>query len=557
MQQISIYQVEDTPIGSGGMGRVFKGYAPDGTPVAIKEILPEFVTSNEYRMRIEHEIMFLQKLDSPHIVKTYNHFQVGDRLYIVMDYVDGVNVEQYVQQNNGPIPLDQAINYMLKILETMQYVHEQNVVHRDIKPSNIMIKSNGDICLLDFGIAKDMNNVGRAGGTIMGTVLGTDGYMSPEQADGMSIDHRSDIYSLACVFYFMITAHHAYVKLGSEVETAINIVNTPFPRISKYVKGIPSSIQEVMDRATDKNMLRRYQSCREFRSDLMKVSGIGTQVEYTSDYQPLEFTISVGRENCDLIVGMDNFKVSRHHADITFKPQTGRANYFYKDCSSNGTLIDGRLYTRGMTCPISTLSEPKIYLAGDASCRLNWQEVVTLLEEKVKNYGPIPTADDMAANISPAQPQPDTSINQHIAEEATSAGEAMSQIKKTSSSMSMMEAVKTCFSKYCTFKGRAKRAEFWYFVLFNYIVQIILYVIGMGVCQDLNMAMILSGIYGLAVFLPGLAVNFRRLHDLNKGIGTFLLLLVGCCIPIVNIGTLIYMIVLYCSKGTDGPNDYD
>lgn len=554
MQQISIYQVEDTPIGSGGMGRVFKGYAPDGTPVAIKEILPEFVTSNEYRMRIEHEIMFLQKLDSPHIVKTYNHFQVGDRLYIVMDYVDGVNVEQYVQQNNDPIPLDQAINYMLKILETMQYVHEQNVVHRDIKPSNIMIKSNGDICLLDFGIAKDMNNVGRAGGTIMGTVLGTDGYMSPEQADGMSIDHRSDIYSLACVFYFMITAHHAYMKLGSEVETAINIVNTPFPRISKYVKGIPSSIQEVMDRATDKNMLRRYQSCREFRSDLMKVSGIGTQVN--GNYQQSSFTLSIGRENCDIIVGMDNFKVSRHHADITYEPYNSVFCFDYTDCSSNGTLVDGHLFTRGMSRRFKATDDPKIYLAGDASCRLNWTEVTSRLVEMAKRAHDSSTVieEEAVAQQEKAESGESTSINSPI-EDSNDNTDA--HYTKDNGSMSMMEAVKTCFSKYCTFKGRAKRAEFWYFVLFNYIVQIILYVIGMGVCQDLNMAMILSGIYGLAVFLPGLAVNFRRLHDLNKGIGTFLLLLVGCCIPIVNIGTLIYMIVLYCSKGTDGPNDYD
>lgn len=555
MQQISIYQVEETPIGSGGMGRVFKGYAPDGTPVAIKEILPEFVADNEFRMRIEHEIMFLQKLDSPNIVKTYNHFQVGDRLYIVMDYVDGMNVEQYIQQNRGPIPLEQAVNYMLKILDTMQYVHEQNVVHRDIKPSNIMIKSNGDICLLDFGIAKDMNNAGRAGGTVMGTVLGTDGYMSPEQADGMSIDHRSDIYSLACVFYYMITAHHAYMKLGSEVETAINIVNTPFPRISKYVKGIPSSIQEVMDRATDKNMLRRYQSCREFRSDLMKVSGIGTQVD--GNYQQSSFTLSIGRENCDIIVGMDNFKVSRHHADITYEPYvTSNVCFGYTDCSSNGTLIDGHLYTRGMKRRFGYDDDPKIYLAGDASCRLNWAEVTGRLKEMAKRAhdSSIVSNEKESARQEKAESGESTSINAPVDDSNDYSQESHDN---DNGGMNLIEAVKTCFRKYCTFKGRAKRAEFWYFVLFNYIVQIILYGIGMAVSQELSVAMILSIIYGVAILLPSLAVSFRRLHDLNKGIGTFLLILIGCCIPIVSIGFLIYAIVLYCSKGTDGPNDYD
>lgn len=392
MRQISNYQVEDAPIGSGGMGQVLKGYAPDGTPVAIKEILPEFVMDMEYRSRIDREITFLKKLNSGSIVRIYDNFQLGDNLYIVMEMVEGYNIEQYVAQH-GAIPVERAVQYMIKILQTLQYVHENNIVHRDIKPSNIMIRPNDDICLLDFGIAKDTKAVGPGvTNTLIGTVIGTDGYMSPEQADGMSIDQRSDIYSLGCVFYFMLTGHHAYNKLDSDVETMLNIVNTPFPRISKYVSDVPQSIQNVMDHATDKNMLKRYQSCREFCSELMKVSGVGTHI---SGNKQQGISISVGRENCDICVGVNNYKVSRHHADIHLRNFTGGTFYVYTDCSSNGTLINGKLYTKGMSVNIPTAARPTIYLASDPTCQLNWDEVRTMMAARLKEMNEVDTKEDV------------------------------------------------------------------------------------------------------------------------------------------------------------------
>lgn len=378
MKQISKYQVEDCPLGSGGMGKVLKGYTPDGIPVAIKEILPEFATDMEYRNRIDSEVRFLRKLQSDNVVKIYDYFPLDDNLYIVMEMVEGQDIEQYVE-SKGPVSVHDAARFMVKILQTLQYIHEQGIIHRDIKPSNIMIRPNGDICLLDFGIAKDMNSTS---GTQFGTILGTDGYMSPEQANGMSIDQRADIYSTACVFFYLLTAHHAYQKFASDVETQLNIVNTPFPRLSKYVKGIPSSVQGVLDHATDKNMLKRYQSCREFCSELMKVTGIGTQINPTGNGGAI--SISIGRENCDVCVFADNYKVSRHHADLTLKEFTGGAFYIYTDCSSNGTVIDGQVYTKGMSCNIPRGKTPEIYLAGDINCLLDWEEIKELIDGKAK-----------------------------------------------------------------------------------------------------------------------------------------------------------------------------
>lgn len=238
MRQIGNYTVEDTPIGSGGMGQVLRGTSPDGRmPVAIKEILPTFVSDVEYRSRIESEINFLKKLDNDNVVRVYDHFELGGNLYIVMELVEGLNIEQYVHKN-GPIAWKDAVQYMVKLLRTMQDVHEHNIIHRDIKPGNIMIRPDGDICLLDFGVAKDVSRPG-TGGTVVGTVIGTDGYMSPEQAQGYTVDCRTDVYALGCVLYYMITGSHAF-SAASELEMENAITNKPFPKIEDKVRGVPS-----------------------------------------------------------------------------------------------------------------------------------------------------------------------------------------------------------------------------------------------------------------------------------------------------------------------------
>ena len=270
MKKISIYEVDETPIGAGGMGRVFRGKDPVGREIAIKEILPEFASDFEIRTRTEREVDLLQQLNHDSIVKVFDQFPLGENFYIVMEFVDGLNIEQYVKKY-GAIPYERAVRVMLKVLDAMQFVHEKNFVHRDMKPSNIMIRNNEGITILDFGIAKDMGDTNN-NNTMVGTIIGSDGYMSPEQADGFSIDHRADIYALGCVMYYMLTAHHAYDTLASDFETRSNISNTPFPKLSKHSKKkFPAKLQEILDRATHKNMMVRYNSCREFRKDLERL----------------------------------------------------------------------------------------------------------------------------------------------------------------------------------------------------------------------------------------------------------------------------------------------
>lgn len=377
MRQIANYTVEDEPLARGGMGQIFRGHDSQGHVVAIKEILPEFANDLTIVSRIEKEVEFLVKIDHPSIVRLYSAFRDPGThcYYIVMELVEGVNIEQYVMRN-GAMPEQQAVEYMLKILDAMQCVHNAHIVHRDIKPSNIMIRPDGNVCLLDFGVAKDMDN---GAGTIVGSIIGTSGYMSPEQADGFSINSRSDIYSLGCVFFYMLTGHHAFNTLASEFETKNAILTNKFPRLSKYKSGLSDVLQKVLDKATDKNMMHRYQSCYEFMAALRN----GTQISY-SGAQKAQVSISVGREMCDIILEDSEQKISRHHADIEIREFTGGKFYVFTDCSANGTIIDGKKVNKqSVNIPING-KVPEIYLAGVKDGRLDWEKVVAEMDKRMQ-----------------------------------------------------------------------------------------------------------------------------------------------------------------------------
>lgn len=541
MRQIGKYSVEDTPIGSGGMGRVFRGYGPDGIPVAIKEILPQFVSDIEYRTRINSEINFLKKVNHRNVVKVYDYFQLNDNLYIVMEFAEGKNIEDFVKEN-GPIPLDQAITYMINILNTMDHVHKMNIVHRDIKPSNIMIKPDGNICILDFGVAKDLGGGGVNDGkpvTIFGSVIGTDGYMSPEQAQGFTIDQRTDIYALGCVFFYMLTGNHAFEQNGPSVQIAIDILHKPFPRLEKYVKKLPDWVQPLLDHAVDKNMLNRFQTCRQF-CDALTPYAKGTMLDNNHDSS---YTMTVGRENCDIIIGANNFKVSRHHADINFKQFTGGRYFVYTDCSSNGTVIDGRQYTRGMSYNIPEGSNPEIYLAGDPSCRLDIRDVETLMRLNMSGG-----RQKQESGSGMVKSEKDVYPNGGSDKYGISLSDA--QREELIKADSFLGSAKYCFKHYADFKGRADRAQFWMFVLFNFVISYMLGALYLIVQRP--EAIIPAFLYSLATIIPSWAVTSRRFHDVGKSFGLYVILAITSPLIVPAVFILIYL----CRKGDPRPNKY-
>lgn len=379
MRKIANFIIDDEPIAKGGMGQIFKGRDEAGNKIAVKEILPEFATDWSIISRIEQEVQFLFKIDHPSIVKLYAAFKdpETDCFFIVMEFVEGINIEQYVTRN-GAIPYEKAVDFMLKILDAMQCVHNAHIIHRDLKPSNVMIREDGSVCLLDFGVAKDMST--NKGMTVVGSVIGTNGYMSPEQADGLAIDYRSDIYSLGCLMYFMLTGHHAFNTLASQHETEEAIINGEFPRLSKYKKDLPPELQTILDKATAKKMTERYPKCYDFMSDLRN----GTHISSTGK---VALKITVGRDKCDIIMADSERKISRHHADIELKEQTGGQYFVLTDCSSNGTLVDNRML-KGMSVNIKASEPyPEVLLAGVPEGRIDWQRIVAEIEKKRGSVG--------------------------------------------------------------------------------------------------------------------------------------------------------------------------
>ena len=541
MQTISIYEVGDTPIGSGGMGRVFQGTDPNGRQVAIKEILPEFASDFEIRTRTEREVELLQQLNNESIVKVYDQFPLNGNFYIVMEFIDGLNIEDYVKKY-GAIPYERATRYMVKILDAMQAVHERNFVHRDMKPSNIMIRPDERICILDFGIAKDMGN--NNSGTLYGTIIGSDGYMSPEQADGFSIDHRADIYALGCVFYYMLTGHHAYNTLASDFETRDNISKTPFPKLSKYSKvAFPPKMQAILDHATNRNMMRRYQSCREFRMDLEKMlPGESPSHTIISANKSENIFVTVGREGCDILISDDRMKVSRSHLDITYRQFTGGRYYVITDHSANGTLVNGRHLSRGESMQVSVEgADPTVYLACDMNYPLDWEEVKAQISNKV--------AEMTGGQSDPNDPHGETVIINLNEDEDDSDFEEAND--------TFIAAIKLYVKRALDFKGRSRRKEYWYMVLANFLIFIPYYWLMIVALLEGKMVdsgiMATYGLYSLASFLPSLSLTIRRLHDIGKDWKVLLLWLLFI-IPVVNLIVAVIWIVWMATDSEPNEN---
>lgn len=376
-------------IGHGGMGVVYEGFH-GSKKVAIKEIRHEYLSEVELIKRFQLEATVLEKLDHPSIVKIeklshydstkyYPAFEYNGNLYMAMEFVEGCTLDRYIKKNGGPLHEDDAVELMCKILDAMEYVRESGLVHRDIKPSNIIVKPNMDICVIDFGIAKDIHSNGMTTGRC---ILGTNGYMSPEQAEGgLTIDSRTDIYSLGCVLFYMVTGVHAIQTRGSDMETRLAILKESFPRAKDYNPLISDKLQSIIDRAVDKNMLKRFQSAREFQRELMST---GATVITGGGRLPDSNVISVGRDpKCDIVVNDPAEKVSRRHMDISWEETSEGTLYTFHDRSTNGSMVNEK-YIKGESYTWylweRTGLAPKIILAGTVI--LDWSKVTALKIQK-------------------------------------------------------------------------------------------------------------------------------------------------------------------------------
>jgi serine/threonine protein kinase len=265
-------------LGEGGMSRVYLGVDTiTYQKVAIKELFPHLAYHDDIRERFRREAQVMALLNHSNIVRLIRYEETGNRFFLVQEYIDGINLEEYIKKEKGAIPEKEAIEILRVILNAVAYAHSLGVVHRDIKPSNIIIKKNNDIKILDFGIAKILNNEFSDLHTKTGLRIGTLNYMSPEQIKGDETNFATDIYSIGVLLFEMLTGRSPYeLVTTSEYEIQKKIVHEQLPRISSIYPYVCVSMQSIVDKATEKIVENRYGSCIDFINALDEVMAVIT-----------------------------------------------------------------------------------------------------------------------------------------------------------------------------------------------------------------------------------------------------------------------------------------
>jgi len=260
---ISHYKILEK-LGEGGMGIVYKAQDTKlKREVAIK-FLPRHISSNkEERQRFEIEAQAAAALNHPNIAHIYAIEETDDEMFIVMEYIDGIELKDKIK--SGPIATDEAISIAIQIAEGLDTAHKKGIVHRDIKSSNIMITNDGNVKIMDFGLAK----IGQGGQlTKIGSTVGTIAYMSPEQTRGEEVNHRTDIWSFGIVLYEMLTGE---LPFKGDYEQAIiySILNEEI----NLSEDLPQEISKIFKKALAKNPDERYGNVEQILDDIKKDGG--------------------------------------------------------------------------------------------------------------------------------------------------------------------------------------------------------------------------------------------------------------------------------------------
>ena len=251
-------------IGTGGMATVY--LAQDlilERPVAVKVLRLDFHTNEAAMRRFQREAQSATQLVHPNIVSVYDVGEEDGTNYIVMEYVEGTDLKEYIRER-GPLPPREAVRIMTQIVSAIELAHQNRIIHRDIKPQNILIDREGNVKITDFGIAIALSETSL---TQTNTLLGSVHYLSPEQARGGMATIRSDIYALGIVLYELLVGEVPF-EGESAVSIALKHFQEPLPRISQMLPTVPQSLENVVLKATAKEPLDRYGSCGEMLEDL-------------------------------------------------------------------------------------------------------------------------------------------------------------------------------------------------------------------------------------------------------------------------------------------------
>ncbi len=265
-QQLGKYKVVKR-LGQGATSTVYLGYdAFAGREVAIKVLKPEILndpkTGGIHKKQLLTEASLAGKLSHPHIIAIYDAVMGDDASYIVMEYVGGGTLEQHATPANL-LPISRVVEYMFKCCRALNYAQFHGVIHRDIKPANILLTHDGDIKISDMGAAIVLTNADQTQISDIGSPV----YMSPEQIRGETLTHQTDIYSLGCVMYCLLTGQLPY-SAKSVAALFHQVLNTELTPPRQYRPDIPEHLERIVMRAMHKDKAGRYQDWKEFGNDL-------------------------------------------------------------------------------------------------------------------------------------------------------------------------------------------------------------------------------------------------------------------------------------------------
>jgi serine/threonine protein kinase len=254
---IARYEIKQR-LGQGGMGAIYLARDPVIDRLVALKLLHNDVASDDIRKRFAQEARASGALTHPNIVTIYDYGEFGDSPFIVMEYVRGETLADLIRRG-AEIPITQKLRWIEQVCNALGYAHGENVVHRDVKPSNLMVDQHGVIKVLDFGIARIVG----AGLTKMSMVIGTPGYMSPEQIQGSVIDARSDIFAVGAVLYELLCYREAFAGETPHAVMSKVVGADPIP-LQQFLTGADLSIADVVERAMHKIPDARYQSMTAF-----------------------------------------------------------------------------------------------------------------------------------------------------------------------------------------------------------------------------------------------------------------------------------------------------
>ena len=278
--KLGAYEIR-APLGAGGMGEVYRASDSKlGRDVAIKVLPTAFVNSQERLSRFQREARLLAALNHPNIATIYGLEQEGSVQFLVMELIVGQTLAERV--SSGPVPVKEMIDLGIQVADALDAAHSQGIIHRDIKPANIAVTKRGQAKIMDFGLAKLVDFLDEEVSTSAPTIsreqplsrsdaiLGTIPYMSPEQVRREGTDARSDLFSFGLVLYEMATGTRAFTGRSDGIILDAILNFTPVSA-TKMNRAVPQQLEQVINRALEKDRTLRYQTARDLRSELQRV----------------------------------------------------------------------------------------------------------------------------------------------------------------------------------------------------------------------------------------------------------------------------------------------